>query len=412
MKIKKTIADICEIEKGIEGDRMIPDDLSPQRTKVNFPKSISFKKIPPILRRHKTDFTKEPNWYKRNIVRLREDSQFLRSTVQYTFVLLCVWIGIEFFLFMQWGQSAGSESFYPRPPGVEGFLPISAIISLKYWLQTGIVNTVHPSGLFILLAIIAVSLLLKKAFCSWLCPVGTLSESLWMFGEKIFGRNLRVPRWLDYPLRSLKYVLMLFFVVSISSMDVSFLKNFIESPYNKVADIKMYLFFANISSFALITLIVLAVSSVLIKNFWCRYLCPYGALLGVLSIMSPLKITRKASTCIDCELCTKACPSAIKVHTAKRVWSDECMSCYACVEVCPVKDTLAMRVNTKSQAVPSWIFGILLAGVFIAITGLAMIAGRWQNGISKEEYAKRIQNIESPLYQHNRGHVPDYGPND
>jgi hypothetical protein len=82
------------------------------------------------------------------------------------------------------------------------------------------------------------------------------------------------------------------------------------------------------------------------------------------------------------------------------------------VEVCPVKDTLAMRANKKSQAVPSWVFGILLLGAFIAITGLAMLTGRWQNGISKEEYARRIQNIESPVYQHNKGHVSNYGPND
>jgi polyferredoxin len=135
-------------------------------------------------------------------------------------------------------------------------------------------------------------------------------------------------------------------------------------------------------------------------------------LLGAMSLLSPLKITRNASRCIDCELCTKACPSSINVHTAKRVWSDECMSCYACVEVCPVKDTLVMRANKESQAVPSWVFGILLIGIFIAITGLAMLTGHWQNGISIEEYTRRIQNIESPLYRHNRGQVPNYGPND
>jgi polyferredoxin len=46
------------------------------------------------------------------------------------------------------------------------------------------VNSIHPSGLFILIAVIAVSFVLKKAFCSWLCPVGTLSEALRMFGKK------------------------------------------------------------------------------------------------------------------------------------------------------------------------------------------------------------------------------------
>jgi Polyferredoxin len=393
-------------DSGMRGQSTLPP-----RGNVRFPVR-TIKKIPMERRRKKREFREKSNWYKRIVLRLLDDSQYLRSVVQLSFILLCGWIGLEFYLFMKWGQSMGGEVFHQRPPGGEGFLPISALISLKYWVQTGIINEVHPSGFFILLAVMAVGVFMKKAFCGWLCPIGTISESLWMAGKKIFGKNLSLPKWLDYPLRSLKYFLLFFFVYSILQMDVPTLKEFIYSPYNKVADIKMYLFFAHISSFALWTLGILSVLSLIIKNFWCRSLCPYGALLGTLSWLSPLKITRNASRCIDCELCTKACPSSINVHTVKRVWSDECMSCYACVEVCPVKDTLVMCASKKSRAVPSWVFGILLVGVFIAITGLAMLTGHWQNGISKEEYARRIQNIESPLYQHNRGQVPNYGPHD
>ena len=373
---------------------------------------LADKKIPPELRHQKINFSFEPVWYKRLVRRLKEDSQFLRSTIQFAFVLLCIWIGIEFYLFVEWGKSGGAGAYPGRPPGAEGFLPISALMSLKYWLQTGIVNEIHPASIFILLAVIGTSLVLKKAFCSWLCPVGTLSESLWMLGAKLFGKNLRVTQWLDYPLRSLKYLLLFFFVYAIWQMDVPALKNFIYSPYNKVADIKMYLFFADIGSFALWTILVLVALSVVIKNFWCRYLCPYGALLGFLSFLSPLKITRNKETCIDCELCTKACPSSINVHKAGRVWSDECMSCLQCVEVCPVKQTLLMRTRKNAKPVPPWVFGTLVAGVFVAVTGLAMLTGSWQNGITQEEYQRRFQNIDSPVYQHNRGETPQYGPND
>lgn len=370
------------------------------------------KKLPPELRRRKFNFSLERVWYRRLILRMREDSQFLRSAVQLSFVLLCIWIGIEFHLFMKWGMSGGTELFVPRPPGVEGFLPISALISLKYWMGAGVINQIHPSGLFILLAILALGLFLKKAFCGWLCPIGTLSESLWMAGEKLFGRNLRVTPWLDYPLRSLKYLLLLFFLYAIWQMDVPSLKYFIESPYNKVADIKMYLFFAELSSFALWTILILIGLSVVIKNFWCRYLCPYGALLGALSWFSPLKITRTKETCIDCELCTKACPSSINIHKATRVWSDECMSCLRCVEACPVINTLQMKTNTQAEAVPNWVFGTLVAGVFVAVTGLAMLTGNWQNGISRDEYSRRFQELDAPVYQHFQGEVAPYGPND
>ena len=376
------------------------------------PEERPLKRIPAELRRGRPEYRKQSTPLHNILIRLKQDSQFLRTAVQFTFALLCVWIGVEFALFVRWGTGGLPVVAPVRPPGVEGFLPISALISLKYWLQTGIVNDVHPSGLFILLAVAGLGLFLKKAFCGWLCPVGTLSESLWQFGQRILKRNLRLPRWLDIPLRGLKYVLLVFFVAAIWNMDGDAVRSFIYSPYNKVADIKMYVFFADMTAAALWTIILLVLGSVVVKNFWCRYLCPYGAFLGILSWFSPLKVTRNATTCIDCELCTKACPANIRVHALTRVRSDECTSCYACIEACPVKETLQMRLTRRSAAVPSWAFGVLVAGVFVGITGLAMLTGHWQNRISSDEYRYRMQHLDSPLYQHNRGQVPVYGPQD
>ena len=381
----------------------------------------SVKKIPKEMRRKKFKADISLPWYKRLVDRLKNDSQFFRSSVQLAFVLLCAWIGIEFYLFMQWGMSEGIASYVERPPGVEGFLPISALMGIVHWMYSGTLNTIHPAGSVILIAIIAASIILKKAFCSWMCPIGTLSESLWMLGQKLFKRNIVVWRWLDYPLRSLKYLLLFFFVFSIAAMSVTDLEIFINSPYNKVADIKMYLFFAEISEFALWTIIILMLFSVVIKNFWCRFLCPYGALLGITSLFSPFRITRIKETCIDCELCTKVCPSNIKLHkigqsrlndSVGQVWSDECTSCMLCVEECPIKETLVLRSTKKSASVAPWIFGTLIVGVFIAITGLGMLTGYWKNSVSKEEYRFRFQQLDSPLYNHARGSVPEYGPND
>ncbi|HTK82676.1 MAG TPA: 4Fe-4S binding protein [Bacteroidota bacterium] len=369
------------------------------------------KKIPPELRRQRRVIRKEMSFFRRLTLRLQHDSQFLRSVIQLSFLLLCIWIGFEFYAFLGSLSSPG-QSPVQRPPGVEGFLPISALISLMYWFGSGTINDIHPSGLFIFVAIAATGFLLKKAFCSWLCPVGTISESLGDLGKKLFGRNITVTIWLDYPMRSIKYLLLLFFVWSIGHMDIDDLKAFVYSPYNKMADVKMFLFFANITSFALWTIIVLVILSVFIRNFWCRFLCPYGALLGALSWLSPLKITREKSTCIDCELCTKACPSNIAVHTAGRVWSDECTNCLACVQVCPVKDTLDVRTSFTATRVPTWVIGALVVGTFVGITGLAMLTGHWRNSMSQNEYLKRMKNIDSPLYQHNRGSVPKYDAQD
>jgi polyferredoxin len=396
----------------LDGLTPLPEADTARLKHVAHKPSPTKKKIPSDMRRRTPDFSQERRWYRRLQWRLKDDTQFLRSTVQAAFALLCIWIGVEFYFFMQWGMSNGQEPFVSRPPGVEGFLPLSALISLKYWLQTGIINNIHPASVFILLAIVAVSVGVKKSFCSWLCPIGTLSESLWMLGKKLFKRNLSISRWLDYPLRSLKYLLLAFFLTAIVKMDVVALANFIYSPYNKVADIKMYLFFAEISSFALWTIIILVALSVVIKNFWCRFLCPYGALLGIAGWLSPLKITRNTSTCTDCELCTKACPANIKVHRVGQVWSDECTSCLACVQVCPVKDTLDMRARKKGKPVLPWKIGVLIVGVFVAVTGFAMLTGNWQNAISRPEYQRRFQQLNAPVYQHFQGNVPPYGPHD
>jgi hypothetical protein len=53
-----------------------------------------------------------------------------------------------------------------------------------------------------------------------------------------------------------------------------------------------------------------------------------------------------------------------------------------------------------------------VAGLFVSVTGMAMLTGFWQNGITREEYQRRFQTLDAPVYQHFRGQVPQYGPND
>ena len=130
-------------------------------------------------------------------------------------------------------------SAFPVPPGrVEGWLPIAGLMNTKYFLLTGRVPQIHPAAMFLFVGFMLISLLMKKAFCSWLCPVGTFSEFLWRLGRRIFGRSLRLPRWFDISLRSLKYVLLGLFVAVIGVMSASALEDFMTTPYGLVADVK------------------------------------------------------------------------------------------------------------------------------------------------------------------------------
>ncbi len=340
------------------------------------------------------------------VVRNREKPvQKYRLAVQIAFALLCIWIGVQFHFFVRYLESTGTTTWVSRPPGAEGFLPISSLMSLYYFFLSGSLHPAHPAGVFIFVGITVMSLLLGKAFCSWLCPVGFLSEALGDLGRKVFGRELTPPRFLDYPLRGLKYILLAFFLYAIFlAMNRVALLAFLDSPYNKVADIKMYYFFADISQFALIVLVALVILSVLIRNFWCRYLCPYGALLGILAFLSPNKIKRNAQTCIDCGKCARVCPARIKVDQLQTVISDECTSCLQCVDACPVADTLGVKNVVTRRRVSKKLIAAISIGSFLLITGIGMLTGHWQNDISREEYIHHEQFLNS--YGHPTGSIP------
>jgi len=193
---------------------------------------------------------------KKKIVRNQEGSiQKYRFLVQSLFAALCLWIGIEFFIFIQFLESGGMTTFYTRSPGVDGFLPISSLMNFYYFISTGHIHSAHPAGMFIFLGIVLMSLVIGKSFCSWLCPVGFLSELVGDFGEKLFKRKIRLPKILDYPLRSLKYLMLGFlFYAVFFLMSSAAIKAFLDSPYNLVADLKMFTFFADISQVSLIVI--------------------------------------------------------------------------------------------------------------------------------------------------------------
>src|SRR5512140_3223630 len=237
----------------------------------------------------------------------RDYSQNLRRACQLAFLALNVWIGVEFYLFVRYYETGGRSVWAGRPPGVEGWLPIASMMNLKVLLASGQMPRLHPAGMFLLIAFLAASWLFRKSFCGWLCPVGTISEYLWRLGRQTFGRNSRLPRKLAVALRGLKYLLLALFLYAVGSMSVPAIVAFLEGPYGIVDDVKMLNFFRFMGMTGGIVLAAIVVASVFVQNFWCRYLCPYGGLMGLVSMASPLRIRREPNLCIDCAKCSKAC---------------------------------------------------------------------------------------------------------
>lgn len=334
---------------------------------------------------------------KKLIRRSRQDrSQRVRQAVQWIFMALNAWIGLQFLLWVRCLEQGGGL-FVTRPAGVEGWLPIAGMMNAKYLLVTGRVPAIHPAAMFLFLAFVVMSLIFKKAFCSWLCPVGTISEHLWKLGRRIFGRNLHLPKWLDVPLRSLKYLLFGFFAFMIGMMSAEALEDFMASPYGMVADVRLLNFFREIGVTGAIVLGLLALLSMLVENFWCRYLCPYGALLGLVSLLSPMKIRRDAEACIDCGKCARVCPAHLPVDKLVQIRSVECSACMMCVAACPAENALQFALPAKSaeSAAGRWhrrtvgSLGVAgaLAAIFLGVVVYAKATYHWQSDIPHHVYS-------------------------
>jgi len=313
-------------------------------------------------------------------MRQRLTPSSLRLLVQGGFALFLAWICARFLAHVQWALGQ-TEIWAPKPPAVEGFLPISALMAAKRLLFTGAYDPIHPAGLTIFLAIVGMSLLLRKGFCGLLCPVGLVSNGLERLGRKlgiVWHTGQTARRLLGVP----KYLLLAAFGYAVLTMSGEDIESFLRAPFNLVADTKMLLFFQSPSALTLGVLGVLGAASVVIPAFWCRALCPYGALLGLFSWLSPTAVTRDAEACISCGRCAKACPVALPVDTAQRVTSPDCQGCAECVSACPVAGCLGVRI--LGWRAPWWSIAAGCLAIIIGASVLADALGCWQSPIAPQ----------------------------
>lgn len=316
--------------------------------------------------------------------------QPLRILIQCSFLGFMVWLGLRFYQFVQVISSGVKGPLAVRPDGIDGFLPISGLLGTASWVKGGEINSIHPAAVIVFVTVILVSLLLRRSFCSWICPIAAISECAWKGGFRLMNRNPRLPTWLDAGLRSLKYLLMAFFIYFIAiAMSADALSRFIQSDYHLIADVRLMDFFLHISPLALSIILALVALSVVLRNPFCRYLCPYGALLGLVATLSPLRVSRNLERCVSCGACSQVCPSYIDVMHKTSVATPECIGCWRCISHCRFNGALSMRV-VQRFAVPGFVFAALVVLLFWGGTMIGKLSGHWHSSISLEEYVRLL----------------------
>ncbi len=250
------------------------------------------------------------------------------------------------------------------------FLELDPLVSVATALSTGTVYRNLAWGLWVLIP----TLFLGRAFCGWVCPFGSLHHFWgWLFDTRRFHDDVSVNRYRTW--YRLKYILLvaLLCAAALGALQTGLidpLALLARSTAAAVAPAWDALVTALGEAFAargwpsawtqmvafkpgveqlreqqgawLVGAILLALVglNLVVPRFFCRALCPLGALLGVLSRFSLLRIDRDLGRCTDCNFCLRHCPGACDPQGALR--RSECFVCFNCLDDCP-EEALAFR---------------------------------------------------------------------
>ncbi len=264
----------------------------------------------------------------------------VRSIIQIIFLVITYLIGLRHIMP---GESSKGGAF-------DAFCPFGGIETLLPFLATGqTLKTTNLLTFAMLIGVLGVSLLAGRAFCGWICPVGTLQDFLAdltrrFTGEKKHVRGkksksrfpVRLSPKLNPWLRSLKY-LILGIVILASTWAVY-------PPLREICPARALFSFQLTTPLLISVLIVFIVTSMLNKRFWCKYLCPFGAVLAIFNKIAPLRLVANQSSCTTCGRCATECPMDIQ-NVPENLRSAECIQCLECLETCSVQDTLQIQLG-------------------------------------------------------------------
>lgn len=193
-------------------------------------------------------------------------------------------------------------------------------------------------GIVLGLVFLILSMWWGRFFCGWICPLGTLQEALFTFRNRKYRCKHKVSYFYENKFSKAKYLILIITIILVitgaSYVYIQYCPFFALSQLPHLA-LGGFLF-----------LIGIMVLGLFVERFWCRYLCPYAALLNILEALGKLigiprtKIHRNLERCVDCGVCMLYCPMNIDLSQDEKVESPNCIMCLLCTEKCPKSGTL------------------------------------------------------------------------
>lgn len=248
----------------------------------------------------------------------------------------------------------------------EKWCPMGGVEALYTYAQEGNMPcSLGLSNFFILGAVVGMTLLVRRAFCGYMCPIGSLSEWLRAPARWLRIPGLRVPEPVDRVLGLAKYAvlgLILYFTWRASELVFRGFDPCYALISRHGEDITIW-------AYVIAGAIVLA-SLVIVMPF-CRWLCPFAAVLHPFSRFGLSRIKRDSHACTSCGACAKACPMAIPVDHLEQVTVARCLSCFGCIDACPRQQAGAIAWGPPNWLGSCWPQAAVVAIVLLCVAGAA-----------------------------------------
>lgn len=276
------------------------------------------------------------------MIKKRETAQVVRMISQIFFFALVLLIAV--------GKSLRELGFVLAlipDASLHAVCPFGGVVTIYEFITTGaFIQKIHSSSFILMALSLLTALLFGSLFCGYICPFGSVQEWLGKLGKRLFPKkfNRIVPKTLDKVLRLLRYGVLLLVIYQTAVTAKLIFQDY--DPYYA-----LFNFFTNeVAITAYIILGAVVLLSLIVERPWCKYLCPYGALLGLFNTFRIFKLLRSKKTCVSCHRCDKVCPMNIDVCAHKTIRDPQCISCHKCVTACPVENTVTLSAAKEAQA--------------------------------------------------------------